>query len=168
MADRRRLPVIQEPSTPPPGDEDVRPPWHWVGFGTVAIFACWLVLATIAGALVRRALVPYLGAGELTPQDIAARVAAMSSEERTRVIAIQMVPHAFALAVASFAGGFLVGRFGTGTGAREGAASGAATAIVATLLAWREGGVSWASAVTVVIAVAFAAWGGRFGAARKA
>jgi hypothetical protein len=169
VAERRRLPVVQEPprtERQEPPSEDARPPWHWVGFGTVAIFACWLLLATLAGMIVRRALVPYVG-DATTPAEIAARVAAMTSADRTRVIAIQVLPHALALALGAFAGGFLVGRFGAGTGPREAAASGAATAIIATLLAWHEGGVSWASALTVVLAIAFAAWGGRAGASRR-
>jgi hypothetical protein len=169
VAERRRLPVIQEAPPPPgdaPGDDDARPPWHWVGFGTVAIFATWLILAAVAGAVVKRAIAPWVGAAQ-TPAEIASRLATMSADERMRLAAVQMIPHVFALALASFAGGLLVGKFGAGTGPREAAMSGFATALIATVVAVREGGVSWASAVTFLIAVAFSAWGGRVGARRK-
>jgi hypothetical protein len=167
VAERRRLPVIQPPpSGDAPVDEDARPPWHWVGFGTVAIFATWLILAAVAGAVVKRAIAPWVGDAQ-TPAEIATRLAAMSADDRLRLAAVQMIPHVLALSLASFAGGLLVGKFGRGAGPREAAMSGFATALIATLVAAREGGLGWTSVVTFLIAVAFAAWGGRVGARRK-
>src|SRR5689334_10420750 len=47
---KRRLPIVKSPVEPRAdggGDDDSpsRPPWQWVGFGTVAIFVVWLPLA---------------------------------------------------------------------------------------------------------------------------
>src|SRR4051812_10222875 len=74
VAARRRLPGIQsvppkakgddENGGSPPDDDDAvetRPPWHWVGFGTVAIFAGWLPLAYVAQAVVARVLAQRFG-----------------------------------------------------------------------------------------------------------
>lgn len=173
MAERRRLPVLQDPkppAAPPPGDaaEPVdRPPWHWIGFGVVAIFAAWLPLVYLAEALKRSVVRAYVG-GASSEAELAARIAAMSAEERVRLAAIQALPHVAALALAAFLGGLLVGRFGAATRVREAALSGAAAASLALVLAWRAvaaGGTSALLAVVVpsAIAVAFSAWGGRTG-----
>ena len=52
----------------------------------------------------------------------------MPAGERARLMAILAVPNVLALGLASFAGGYLVGRFGAGTGPRESATAGAMTA----------------------------------------
>ena len=169
MVERRRLPVIQ---TPPPDkppaapDEqaDARPPWHWVGFGTVAIFAAWLPLSYVAGWVVRRGSAPYVG-DAATPEAVIAKMAALTEEQRLRVAMIQMLPHVLGLALASFAGGFLVGRFGPGV--REAALAGVMTSLVAVSISCSPTALSWASLVAVVIAVAFSAWGGRAGQRSK-
>jgi tRNA-(ms[2]io[6]A)-hydroxylase len=169
VAERRRLPVIQPPKETAPEDEgEARPPWHWIGFGTVAIFAAWLVLAYAAGAIVKKAVEPWVGAAT-TEAEAAARWGALSPEDRARVAAIQWIPHALAFALAAFAGGYLVGRFGKGTSAREAATAGAATAGIALIIAAGGGIGSIGAAVVMVVVVAalgigFAAWGGRTGA----
>jgi tRNA-(ms[2]io[6]A)-hydroxylase len=169
MAERRRLPVIQTRGTDEEGED--RPPWHWIGFGTVAIFAAWLPLAYLAGVVARHAVEPYIGAAS-SESEYLARYAALAPGDRFRLAAIQWIPHALAFAIAAFAGGFLVGRFGKGTRPREAAAAGAATALVALTIAAGGGiGSVAAGAVMVVVvgalAVAFAAWGGRLGVARR-
>jgi hypothetical protein len=162
--------VLQNEPPPPTGggaaEGETRPPWHWIGFGTVAIFGAWLPLAYAAQALVVRATQARFGA-EATAEEITAAISAMTAGERLGLMATQGLPHLLALALASFAGGWLVGRFGTGTGPREAAAAGAATAIFASMLACRSMGASATALVTLVIAVAFAAWGGRAGARRQ-
>jgi len=170
MAERRRLPVIQ--SSPKNEDEgEERPPWHWIGFGTVAIFAAWLPLAYLAGAVVKRAVEPYVG-GAATAEEYATRYAALASGDRVRLAAIQWIPHALAFALAAFAGGFLVGRFGKGTRPREAAAAGAATSLIAQTIA-AGGGIGSVGAGVVMIAVVallaigFATWGGKVGVARR-
>ena len=174
MAERRRLPVVQEPrpATPPEGeDEEARPPWHWIGFGVVAIFAAWLPLAAAAGALARRAYEATFGAGA-AEVEVARALGAMTSGERLRFTLSQAVPQAFALALAAFAGGFLVGRFGKGTRPREAAICGAATALMATALTIRGLELGVATLVTVLvtfaIATGFAALGGRQGVRQRA
>lgn len=173
MPERRRLPVIQnEPSRNDgvaSGDEDeVRPPWHWVGFGTVAIFAAWLPLAYAAGAVSAKVMASRFGA-DASKETIERSLATMSSGDHARLMATVALPSILGLALAAFAGGIIVGRFGTGTGAREAAYSGAVTALVASAIAWAGLTASSfiAAAVTFAVAVGFAAWGGRFGASRR-
>ena len=49
---KKQLPVIAaKPAAEAAEPEDDRPPWHWIGFGTVAIFAAWLPGSALAGAL---------------------------------------------------------------------------------------------------------------------
>ena len=157
-----------------PDDEnaiEVRPPWHWVGFGTVAIFAAWLPLAYAAQAVVARVLARRFGAAA-TAQDIASSLGTMPAGERARLMALLALPNVFALGLAAYGGGYLVGRFGTGTGARESASAGAMTALVALVLSLSGGAGGMAAVVTavvtVVLAVGFAAWGGRVGARKRA
>ena len=150
-------------------DEDAaRPPLHWVGFGTVAIFAAWLPLTYVAGAVSARIMAERFGR-DASKDAIALAMSAMTAGERARLLAIVALPTELALAIAAFAGGFVVGRFGSGTGAREAAYAGAATALIASLMAWS--GITWASFVSTfvvfVVAVAFAGWGGRAGASRR-
>lgn len=187
MAERRRLPVIQSaPPAPSPGGPSAddsaapdtdgagerRPPWHWVGFGTVAIFAAWLPLAYAAQAAVAHVLALRFGA-DATAEGMASALATMPAGERARLMAILAVPNVLALGLASFAGGYLVGRFGAGTGTREAAAAGAMTALVAVVLAMGGGAAAGAMAaiatagVTVLLAVGFATWGGRIGRGRR-
>jgi tRNA-(ms[2]io[6]A)-hydroxylase len=180
VTERRRLPVIQ--SAPPakvegvtPSDEEApeaRPPWHWVGFGTVAIFAAWLPLAYAAQAVVARLLAHRFGA-DASAQDIALSVGALAAGERARLMALLALPNVLALGLASFGGGYLVGRFGEGTGLREAASAGAMTALVALVLALGGGAASGGlpsivtGVVTVLLSVGFAAWGGRVGLRKR-
>jgi len=149
-----------------------RPPWHWVGFGTIATFACWLPLAYLAEAVRHKVFTSRFGTSP-SRADIDLAFAAMSAMERFRWTAMQTLPHVIAFALSAFAGGLLVGRFGPGTGGKEAALSGVVTALVAVGVSWRvvaEGG--WGAVVSVVvpllIAVGFAWWGGRYGARKRA
>lgn len=150
---------------------EARPPWHWVGFGTVAIFAAWLPLAYAAQAAVARVLANRFGAAA-TAQEIGTALGTMPAGERARLMALLAVPNVLALGLASFAGGYLVGRFGSGTGTREAASAGAMTALVALGLSFGAGGAGGMAAVvtsivTVLISVGFAAWGGRTGLRKR-
>lgn len=166
----RRLPVLSEPAPKRDAEEPVpeRPPWHWVGFGTIAIFAVWLPLAYAAAAVSRSITVARFGE-DASADQITIAMAAMSEGERMRLSILLALPSIMGLALAAFTGGLLVGRFGSGKGTREAALSGAvATAIVA-VLAWRGFSVSAlvTTLVVALVAVLFAAWGGRVGAARR-
>lgn len=148
-----------------------RPPWHWVGFGTIATFACWLPLAYVAEAVRHRVFVSRFGSSP-SEDEVRLVFATMSSMERFRWTAMQALPHLLAFALSAFAGGLLIGRFGPGTGPREAAASGVVTALVALLVSWRvlaEGG--WGAVVSMVVplvvAVALSWWGGRVGARKR-
>jgi hypothetical protein len=164
---KRRLSVFK-PSDD--GDEEPRPPWHWVGFGTAAIFAVWLPLAYAAEALKARLVLAFVGdvrsAGES-----AGAIAALSSADRARlavlVVGLMVVP----LVTSAFAGGYLVGRWGRGAGVREAALAGLSTALIVGALACAASGLaaSWsAPLVGVVLATPMAAWGGRVGHVRRA
>jgi tRNA-(ms[2]io[6]A)-hydroxylase len=150
-------------------DEEIeeRPPWHWVGFGTIATFALWLPLAYLAEASRHYLFVSRFGASA-SQDEVRAAFAAMADLERFRWTATQTLPHLIAFALGAFAGGLLIGRFGTGTGPREAALSGVVTALVAVGVSWRvvaEGGIGAlvSIALPLVIAVGFAWWGGRVG-----
>ena len=182
MATRRRLPVIQ--SAPPKeasggpqngGDEqddEERPPWHWVGFGTVAIFAAWLPLTYAAQAVIARVLASRFGAAA-SPQEIAMRVNEMTAGERARLMAFLALPTIVSLALSSFAGGYLVGRFGKNTTVREAGTAGAMVALLALVLSLSGAAAPGGSAalataiVTAAVAVGFAALGGRAGVRRR-
>jgi hypothetical protein len=186
VAERRRLPVIQ--SAPPASGGDggdksdksdksdeneiaERPPWHWVGFGTIVTFACWLPLAYAAEAIRHSLFTSKFGAAA-SREDVELAFASMSAMERFRWTAMETLPHVIAFALSTFAGGLLIGRFGTGTGPREAALSGVVTSLIAFGVSWRviaEGG--WGAlvsmAVPLVIALAFSWWGGRVGSRKK-
>ncbi|HSO33865.1 MAG TPA: hypothetical protein VLT33_15135, partial [Labilithrix sp.] len=106
------------------------------------------------------------------PADIAMSLGTMAAGERARLMAILAVPNVLALGLSAFGGGYLVGRFGAGTTGREAASAGAMTALVALVLSLGAGGTSGVAAVatavvTVLLAVGFAAWGGKVGARKR-
>jgi hypothetical protein len=171
VAERRRLPVLS--NEPPkndagPSDDDTRPPLHWVGFGTVAIFAAWLPLTYVAGFVSAKVLTSRFGA-DASKDAIALAVSTLPSDERARLMAIVALPTFAALALAAFGGGFVAGRFGSGSGARNAGYAGAVTAAIASAMAWSGLTVSAliGTALTLLVAVLFAAWGGRIGGARR-
>ncbi len=163
---KRHLPVLKtEPQASEDTDDEARPPWHWVGFGTVAIFAAWLPLAYIAGAVSARMMAARFGA-DASKDSIDLALSAMTSGERARLMAVVAFPSILGLAIAAFGGGVVVGRFASGTGSREAAYAGGLTAIIASAIAWA--GLTASSVigavVTLAVAIGFGAWGGRFGA----
>ncbi len=170
MAERRHLPVLSNDPSPAdsPGDEETRPPWHWVGFGTVAIFAGWLPLAYVAGAVSAKVMAARFGA-DASRDAVDLALASMTAGERAQLMATVALPSILGLALAAFAGGVVVGRFGTGTGAREAAMSGGMTALIASAMAFAGFTVATliAAVVTFAVAIGFAAWGGRLGATRR-
>jgi hypothetical protein len=171
VAERRRLPVLNRPAEParePETEEEARPPLHWVGFGTVAIFAAWLPLTYAAGAVSSRVMEGRFGK-DASKDAITLALQAMDAGERARLMAIVALPGLAALAIAAFGGGFVVGRFGDRTGTREAALAGGIAAVIASLMAWAGPTASAlvAATVTMLVAVGFAAWGGRTGSKRR-
>jgi hypothetical protein len=165
---RRRLPVVQNAPAPTPEDDEQRPPLHWVGFGTVAIFSAWLPLTYVAGMVSARIMTSMFGS-ELSRDALDGALGAMPMMERARLMAVVALPVVFALGLAAFGGGFVVGRFGSGTGVREGAWAGVATAAIATAMAWSGAIVSSvvSGVVTLAVAATFAAWGAKVGVRRR-
>jgi hypothetical protein len=169
---------LNEPAAPPSPKKDAdgepdepvpdRPPWHWVGFGTVTIFAVWLPLAYAAAAVTRGMVASHFGA-DASADQIALAMNAMSEGERMRLSAMLALPPVMGLALAAFCGGLLVGRFGSGTGTREAALAGAVATIVASALSWRgfSGSALLTTLVIGLVAVGFAIWGGKLGASRR-
>jgi hypothetical protein len=156
MEPKRRLPLLQEPGAPAGDDaeEVARAPWQWVAFGALAIVVVWVPLAWLSVLAAAR-----VGSG--TPDAAANAPDAAVVVQRTLVLAA-------GLALAAFAGGALVGRWGhAGAGVRQAALAGLVAALAATLLAWTTLGVSLGSLATLVVAVPFAALGGRIGRRRR-
>lgn len=144
METKRRLPVLKLPSDDGGDEATARPPWQWVGFGALAIFVVWLPLAFLASWIASR----------------------MNASGASQVGAVVVL--AAGLALAALAGGFLVGRWGaSGVGVREAALAGLASAIIASALAFGAPGALWGALATVVVAVPFAAVGGKLGLRRR-
>ncbi|HEY5242439.1 MAG TPA: hypothetical protein VIJ22_13260 [Polyangiaceae bacterium] len=144
METKRRLPVLKLPSDDGGDEATARPPWQWVGFGALAIFVVWLPLAFLAAW-------------------IASRINASGASQVGAVVVL-----AAGLALAALAGGFLVGRWGaSGVGVREAALAGLASAIIASAMAFGAPGSLWGALATVVVAVPFAAVGGKLGLRRR-
>jgi tRNA-(ms[2]io[6]A)-hydroxylase len=147
---------VLQPSAGEEGDDEERPPWHWAGLGTVAIFIAWLPLAALVTALLRRALEHAEAGG--APRSIQAAMVAL---------------HAVAFALAGLAGGYLVGRYGGRAGVREAIASGLIAAAVAWALAVVQGApagvLGWAMLLVVMATLggASARAGGRAGVRRR-
>jgi hypothetical protein len=154
---RRRLPLVSNAATEP---AEERPPWHWVGFGAVAIFVVWLPLAYAAEAVSRRLVAAKLGTAEASFADL-------PRSERLTVLAMLSVPQAIALVVAGLAGGFLVTRFGHGTKRRDAAFAGLAVGVLALGLTCAEMGSSFAALVVPLLATASAMAGGALGARKR-
>ncbi len=140
---KRHLPILKDGGSDADGGDPVRAPWQWVGFGALAVFAVWVPLAALTTGAVAAA-----GGLAQAPAATAALFAA-------------------GLALASLAGGFLVGRWGARTvGIREAALAGLVAALAAAALAWSSTGVAGA-VVTIVIAVPSSALGGGWGLKRR-
>ena len=164
MAEKRKLPVLQSSPAPNEPEGEERPPWHWVGFGTVGIFGAWLPLMALAQAVSNKLLQSTFGT-TVTPDAMRAVTATLSPELRIRLGLTLAIPHAIGLALASIAGGYLVGRYGKGLGPREAAISGVALSIVIGGLTFATVGIMGFVA-TLVLAVPFAALGGHLGKKR--
>jgi hypothetical protein len=168
VAEKRRLPVLQPPKQESEDAGEPRPPWHWVGFGVVIIFAAWLPLSYVGGAVQRSMLASKFGA-DASADQIALATAAMTPGERAQLMLTQALPVVLALALAAFAGGVVVGKFGAGAGPKESARSGAITALIAVAISFT--GLNVATLVSTIViflvATGFAWWGGRVGIRKK-
>jgi tRNA-(ms[2]io[6]A)-hydroxylase len=149
MAAKRHLPLVQSNA-----DDDAprRTPWQWVAFGAVAIFVVWLPVAAATAAMLSR-MVPRLAAYESNPTVVVALSA-------TWVVGF---------GVATVAGSFVVGRWGgAAAGFREAVLSGLVAAIVAVMATWVSFGFSPGALSLVLLALPFAALGGKLGRGARA
>ena len=140
-APKRRLPMLPKVEVEGGSDED-RPPWHWSAIGAVGVFLAWLPMATI----VNGPLLDLFGGA------------------KSAKITLNLA----AFLLGSFAGGYLVGRFGGRAGVKEATLSG----IAATMIAWvlavtgaRASLLVWVTLLTVLVTLAAgsARLGGRVG-----
>jgi tRNA-(ms[2]io[6]A)-hydroxylase len=149
-APKRRLPMLPKVEVADESDED-RPPWHWSAIGAVAVFLAWLPLAYIVNGPL----------GGLFSGGTVAMVAA---------VALNVA----AFVIGSFAGGYLVGRFGGRAGVKEAMVGGVAASVIAWALAAaqaRSGVLVWIMLLTgmAMLGAGGARVGGAFGlAGRKA
>lgn len=148
--------MLQGPDKPEDA-EPPRPPWHWVGFGTVAIFVAWLPLAYLAESVSDRIVASRLPPGDAA--ELGERLRALSPAARRTAVVLMALPHVAALVLAALAGGFLVTRFGAGTRPREAALSGLLVGLLALGLTYAQTGVSLAPVIVPMVAT-LAAWGG--------
>lgn len=165
MAEKRRLPVIQPPSSKEE-EAEPRPPWQWVGFGVVAIFAAWLPLAWVAQMVGLRLASAQLGSAM---QDLAAiqeHLVDLARGERARIWADILVPQAVALALACAGGGYVVGRWGRPAGPREAGIAGGLVAALSSAAACGAPGVGYVPFAIALISIPFAVLGARWGRRR--
>ena len=174
MVEKRRLPVLN-PSKPAaksaePVDDDapeVRPGWHWVGFGAVAVFGAWLPLAYLSQWFVSGFLQRRMGHAA-SPEEVATWLSSLSPSGRAQIILWTIVPHAVALSLASFAGGYIVGRYAPPyVGVRGGASAGLGAGLVAVVLSISASGFSPALVVVLLLTTLFAALGARLGVKKR-
>jgi hypothetical protein len=160
---KRRLPVLKTADT----NDDERPPWHWVGFGALLVFAAWLPLAYAASAVETRLLARFAAAD--SPAAVAESIQEAAPHDVARLRFAVLLLLALPLAIGAFAGGFIVGRWSRVAGAREAALAGLVATLVACALSWMETGLSAAPLAGVVVGVPMAALGGWSGGrARRA
>jgi hypothetical protein len=159
---KRRLPVLKSEGA---NEDDNRPPWHWVGFGTLLVFGAWLPLAYVASAIETRVLSRFAQASSEDAIADAIREATPHDQARLRFLVLLLLT--FPLAIGAFTGGFIVGRWSREAGAREAALAGLVAALVACVLSWIDAGISAAPFAGVALAVPMAALGGWSGVRRR-
>lgn len=145
---KRRLPILQNKAPQEESEAEERPPWHWSGIGVVVDFLVWLPIAAAIAALTARlsqnTVTPALGLG---------------------ILVVGM--HLFGFWLATFVGGFFIGKFGGEAGPKEGAMSGFVTAAIAVALAAASPAANaaiWIWPVLLVIVGGSGATSGFFGA----
>jgi len=143
-----------------------RPPWHWVGFGAVALLVVWLPLAAVAEVVATRAAAPFIGHVD-RPAEAAEAVGQLSPAARRHVTLVLIGLPVASLVLAAFAAGFVVGRWGGRAGTAEAALAGALAALLVAGLTCASAGASWTALAALVPAAAAAALGGAVGRKRR-
>jgi flagellar biosynthesis protein FliQ len=169
VAEKRRLPVLQNAPTPSPSeggaDGDTQPAWHWVPIGALVTIAVGVVLAkSFYVPYVQRQIERVYGAVR-TPEEYA-RVNEHLATSVRDALQLRLMLAALPVAiVAMFVGGFVVGRFGAKTNARHGTLSGIASMVLLVLFAGRSVNASGAIAYALLVPIgALVSWfGARIG-----
>ncbi len=159
---KRRLPVLKAPDA---NEDDNRPPWHWVGFGTLLVFGAWLPLAYVATAIESRMLARFAGAS--SPDAVADSIREAAPHDVARLRFAILLLLALPLVIGAFAGGFVVGRWSKDAGTREAALAGLVAGLVACGLSWIDAGFSAAPLAGIALAVPMAALGGWSGVRKR-
>ncbi len=132
----------------------------------MALLVAWVPLAALAQALSLRIIRAQLGTATSLEQ-AAESLSELAPGERARLaVALFGLPTA-ALAVASFAAGLVVGRWGGLAGPREAGTAGAVAVLLVAALTCASGGWSWAPLAAVLVAAPIAALGGVLGRRRR-
>lgn len=173
-APKRRLPIVSNSgggSASSGGggadEEQDRPPWHWSVIGAAAIFLAWLPLTMLAS---------YATAGLVARAGDGVDPSAAGADVPAHVPIVIVAMPTLAFGIASFAGGFLVGRYGGKAGKKEATVAGFLAAAVAWALAASQpvvgpgpGALAWALILVTIAAIgAIVAYaGGRWGLRRR-
>jgi hypothetical protein len=166
----RRLPVIQS-SAPEDSAAEARPSWQWTLIGGGFVLTIWVPLALLALRLGQ-----FSSARFVNPADPEAVVRFQESHGRSGVIllaVLTILPVVLSFALASLAGGALVGRFGGRSGKREATLGGVFAAITSCAIAGAGGALSpWpvavgAFSVLVAVGACFSRLGATLGLSRR-
>lgn len=166
MADKRRLPVLQNASPPiatdPETGKTLPPAWHWVPLGALVILGVGVILA-------KSFYVPFMQRqvarvyGSATTREAYDRIDAQLSDATRDALRWKLMLGAIPVAVLSVAiGGFVVGRFGARTNQRHGTLAGI-TAMVLLLLFAGHGARSMNEVVAYAMLVPFGGMVGYLG-----
>ena len=165
VAEKKRVPVIQ-PASHEEEDSEARPLWQWSLLGVALTFTLWVPLAAGAQVISNRLIASTLGDFAST-EEMNRALVSLSTEASRRLSVQFFVLHAAALGVSSFAGGYVVGKYGGKGGPRAALGCGLLVAGFALALAAVNESVSARSVLLVLLSAPLSFAGGRTGA-RKA
>lgn len=166
MAEKRRLPVLKSDSSE---TEPKLPLWQWSALGVALSFALWIPLAALAQMIANRLVAHAIGvAGGGASSDELRQVARLLPEEVQRRLSIQfLLLHVAALGLSTFAGGYVVGKYGGDGAVRAALGCGIVVAAFGAALGAWSGAFGWTSAAIVLITVPMSWWGGNTGARKR-
>jgi hypothetical protein len=161
---KRRLPVLRSTPSEEEG-EPPRPVWQWIGFGVAAIFGAWVPLQYAGEAIAQRVSRAFVGEPQ-SYDELQLALAALSQADHAKLTVALFAARVVPIVLATLAGGYLMGRWGTDkVTARHAAIAGAASAaaVTAMLLVMPAPMALTTPLVLFVIMVPVAWLGGRAG-----
>jgi hypothetical protein len=153
LSPKRRLPVLQakeEDRSPP------RPRWQWAAFGALSMIVTWVPLAYAA-----EALVAHLRANLRDP------LWTLPDATVGEMGAAMFLAPAASLVLAALAGGYLLGRWGEGSGGVDAASAASVAVLFGVGLTWAKSGVMWVALGALLLAVPAAVLGASLGRRRR-